>query len=107
MPNVERPVARTTGTPASTTRATASCTPGLIVSSTTPLPCAAWKIVPSMSSATTWGRQDGFEARLAPRTSTNGDRLEDLATLQVGTQRLGHADRPVGLLVGLEDRDDR
>ena len=33
--------------------------------------------------------------------------VQHLAALQVGTQRLGDAHRPVRLLVGLEDRHDR
>src|SRR3954449_1911723 len=36
-----------------------------------------------------------------------GDGLEQVETAEVGPKRLGHADRPVLLLVGLQQRDDR
>src|SRR4051794_32006414 len=97
MPKVERPVAITTCAPAAYARRTAATTAGLMVSSTRPVDGSLANRVPSMSRATRRGAK--------PSTSAN-DRLQDLSTPQVGLQRLRHPHRPVGLLVGLQDRDD-
>ena len=104
MPKVERPVASTTGTPAATTLSTAVAHGRADrPRSTTPVPWPAPKSVPSMSRATSFGVQPSADVLGSPAPC---HRLEDLAALQVGPQRLGHAHRPVGLLVGLEDRHD-
>src|ERR1700712_983563 len=54
-----------------------------------------------MSSATSFGCQTS-----SGEASDTGHRLEDLATLEVGLERLGNPDGSVRLLVGLEDRHD-
>ena len=60
-----------------------------------------------MSSATSAGRRapvvcDGPSA--GPRSR---DRVQRLSALEIGLEHLGHAHRAVGLLVVLEQRDDR
>src|SRR5512139_3854704 len=105
MPCGERPDASTTCAPASRARWTASYVAGGICSYVAPAPSIHWSSVPSMSSATMRGRQPG-RGSAGGATASAIDRLEDLEAAEVRAQRLGHPHRPVGLLVGLEDRHD-
>src|SRR3954451_7314924 len=97
MPCGERPLASTTWQPASRARRTASPTAGAISSWVMPAPSTHFSSVPSMSSATSRGTQDRSVM----------DRLEDLDPTHEGSESLRHGDRPVGVLVVLQDRDDR
>src|SRR5262245_57242470 len=122
MPCGERPEASTTCAPSSTARWIATLTRGVTSSCTIPAPSTQERIVPSTSRATSRGRHPAGTLTRGPRgivgwRSAAGearefvgcslvDRLQDLAAEPL-LQRLGHAHRPVGLLVGLEDRDDR
>src|SRR6478735_109559 len=96
MPCGERPLASTTWAPASRARWTAACTAGEISSCVIPAPSTHFRIVPSMSRATSFGRHASVT-----------DGLQDLTAAHPRLQGLRDPDRAVGLLVRLEDRDDR
>src|SRR5690242_13576154 len=97
MPCGDRPLASTMWQPASRARRTASPTAGAISSYVVPAPSTHFSSVPSMSRATSFG----VHAWLLMH------RLEHLEAAHVGTERQRHRDRPVGVLVRLEDRHDR
>src|SRR5262245_1594735 len=106
MPCGERPLARTTADPASSTRCTASYTGAEISSYVVPTPSTHFSRVPSMSRATSFGRHPAsVEGRSSVEpVGTNPeplgrDGLEHVEAPEVGPERLGHPNRAVLLLV--------